>query len=51
MTPKKTGDLNRAEIEKAIADKLAVAIPEDPAVPNALNSGRPVPPSKPARAL
>jgi pilus assembly protein CpaE len=48
MNPKKSGDLNRAEIEKAIAAKLAVAIPEDPAaVPNALNSGKAVPAAAP----
>jgi Flp pilus assembly CpaE family ATPase len=48
MNPKKSGDLNRAEIEKAIATKLAVAIPEDvAAVPNALNSGKAVPAAAP----
>jgi pilus assembly protein CpaE len=52
MTPKKSSDLNRAEIEKAIAEKLAVAIPEEPAaVANALNSGKPVPAAAPNSAV
>jgi pilus assembly protein CpaE len=42
------GDLTRAEIEKALGLTMACAIPEDPvAVPQAINSGKPVPASAP----
>ena len=40
------GDLTRGEIEKALGLTMATVIPEDPvAVPQALNSGKPVPAS------
>ncbi len=43
------GDLTRAEIEKALGLTMACVIPEDPvAVPQAINSGKPVPASAPS---
>ena len=43
------GDLSRTEIEKALGLTMACVIPEDPAtVPQALNSGKPVPATAPA---
>jgi pilus assembly protein CpaE len=43
------GDLTRGEIEKALGLTMAAVIPEDSiAVPQALNSGKPVPASAPA---
>jgi pilus assembly protein CpaE len=43
------GDLTRAEIEKALGLNMACVIPEDPvAVPQAVNSGKPVPASAPS---
>jgi pilus assembly protein CpaE len=49
------GDLTRAEIEKALGLTMACVIPEDSiAVPQALNSGKPVPdaaPSSPVTAV
>jgi len=42
------GDLTRGEIEKALGLTMASVIPEDPvAVPQAVNSGKPVPASAP----
>lgn len=42
------GDLTRGEIEKALGLTMAAVIPEDPvAVPQAVNSGKPVPASAP----
>jgi pilus assembly protein CpaE len=43
------GDLSRVEIEKALGLTMACVIPEDPAaVPQSLNSGKPVPAAAPA---
>jgi len=43
------GDLTRGEIEKALGLSMACVIPEDPvAVPQAINSGKPVPASAPS---
>jgi Flp pilus assembly CpaE family ATPase len=43
------GDLTRAEIEKALGLTMACVIPEDAvAVPQALNSGKPLPASAPS---
>ncbi len=48
VNPKKSEDLGRAEIEKALGVKLAAVIPEDSAaVPRALNAGKPVPAAAP----
>jgi pilus assembly protein CpaE len=41
-------DLSRSDIEKALGVKLDCVIPEDAAVPEALNTGKPVPAAFPA---